>query len=388
MLGEVVLKRDMQRGRKGVKTKKNLNVEALRIIAMFLIVSCHGTLHIPWLLNVDKQMIYPAGWKAAGEYLIVQYGQVGVSLFFIISGYFLVTKKFSWLRIFSTWFQMICYTSLTLLVVFIIFRTMQIPTEISLLLQKPELTNTLFWTFFPFSYGSYWFITAYISLLLLIPYLNCLFDNLSEKYIKILILLLTIFGSWVLFFGRVNPWNNVVYAILGYLIGGWIRKYYPSSKYHISNITGCLLITLFTVSMLIFNYFAASGSHLSDMMGWKNQVKPGIQILPMIIAGIIFILFLRLDFHPLPNFLKSIIQYTASATFGVYLLHENMFIYRVFWPMLTSFFPNPQNRMQMPLEAISIFVIAFVILTVVSAFIDIFIIHPLKGKIIKKFENQ
>ena len=79
--------------------QRNLNIEVLRILAMFLIVACHATLHLPWLLHVDSNLDFLPGWKSALAYLVVQYGQVGVSIFFIISGYFLVRKTFTWQRI-------------------------------------------------------------------------------------------------------------------------------------------------------------------------------------------------------------------------------------------------------------------------------------------------
>lgn len=94
--------------------QRNLNIEVLRIIAMFLIVACHATLHLPWLLHVDSNLDFLPGWKSALAYAVVQYGQVGVSIFFIISGYFLVRKAFVWQRIFKTWFQMFCYSFLSL----------------------------------------------------------------------------------------------------------------------------------------------------------------------------------------------------------------------------------------------------------------------------------
>ena len=72
--------------------QRNLNIEVLRIIAMFLIVACHATLHLPWLLHVDSNLDFLPGWKSALAYAVVQYGQVGVSIFFIISGYFLYAR--------------------------------------------------------------------------------------------------------------------------------------------------------------------------------------------------------------------------------------------------------------------------------------------------------
>lgn len=160
--------------------QRNLNIEVLRILAMFLIVACHATLHLPWLLHVDSNLDFLPGWKSALAYLVVQYGQVGVSIFFIISGYFLVRKTFTWQRIFKTWFQMFCYSFISLIAVLIIARFTTLPNSIAPLLSGDDLWRTVLWSIVPFIYGSYWFITAYVCLLLLAPFINCLFKHLSR----------------------------------------------------------------------------------------------------------------------------------------------------------------------------------------------------------------
>lgn len=206
--------------------QRNLNIEVLRILAMFLIVACHATLHLPWLLHVDSNLDFLPGWKSALAYLVVQYGQVGVSIFFIISGYFLVRKTFTWQRIFKTWFQMFCYSFISLIAVLIIARFTTLPNSIAPLLSGDDLWRTVLWSIVPFIYGSYWFITAYVCLLLLAPFINCLFKHLSRRNMAALIIVLSFFSIWILLGGRTTPWNNVVYAVLGYIMGGWIRLYW------------------------------------------------------------------------------------------------------------------------------------------------------------------
>ena len=62
---------------------------------MLLIVACHFIIHFNWNTHhYDLMLIQEPGWTNALKFLIVQYGQVGVSIFFIISGYFLVDKTF------------------------------------------------------------------------------------------------------------------------------------------------------------------------------------------------------------------------------------------------------------------------------------------------------
>ncbi|WEV73874.1 acyltransferase [Bifidobacterium sp. ESL0798] len=362
---------------------RNLNVEVLRIVAMFLIVACHGILHIHWMLNVDQGFTFKPGWRYALSYLVVQYGQVGVTIFFIISGYFLVTKKFNWTRIFKTWFQMFCY-SLLILAVIALVAAFAKPGGIVPLFQGDNLVTTLVWNFFPFLYDSYWFITAYIAMLLLLPFLNCLFDNLQEKYINALIMLLALFSIWILFFGRVSPWDNVTYAILGYLIGGWIRNYSKNHPRMLQTKYLIVAILLSTAGMAAFNYISANGSHLVGLLGWQSQTKQGIQILPMIVAAAVFILVDRINMSGMPKILRNFVLKLAASTFGVYLLHENMFLYRLIWPAMTSLFPTPTSIVSTVLIFIAIIVIVYLAMSLIAFLLDTCIVHPLENVILRK----
>ena len=70
---------------------RNVSIELLRIVAMFLILTCHFVIQFDWDHH-QLRVVLPQepGWWSALRFVIVQYGQVGVSIFFIISGYFLV----------------------------------------------------------------------------------------------------------------------------------------------------------------------------------------------------------------------------------------------------------------------------------------------------------
>lgn len=362
---------------------RNLNVEVLRIIAMLFIVACHGILHISWLLNVDHGFIFRPGWKSAFAYLVVQYGQVGVSIFFIISGYFLTIKKFNWTRIFKTWFQMFCYC-MVLLISAALFAFLVKPQTGTYLFQGSNLITTLIWNFCPFFYGSYWFITAYIIMLLLLPFLNCIFDTIDEKHINSLIVILAVFSIWSLFFNRVGVWNNVAYAVLGYFIGGWIRKYSENHPHLLQTKYLLTSIVLSTVCMVVFNYLSAGGSSLVTFLGWQNQTKQGIQLLPMLIGSAAFLLINRIDMSSTPQLVQNTMFKLATSTFGVYLLHENMFLYRLIWPAMTRLFPTPHSIFSTILIFSLIIVVVYLSMSLLTLLLDTFIVHPLETIILNR----
>lgn len=100
---------------------RNVSIELLRIVAMFLILTCHFVIHFDWDHH-QLRVVLPQepGWWSALRFVIVQYGQVGVSIFFIISGYFLVEKSFKWNRLVKTWLQMFCYSVAFLIIVLLL----------------------------------------------------------------------------------------------------------------------------------------------------------------------------------------------------------------------------------------------------------------------------
>lgn len=82
------------------KPGKDLQVEVLRIVAMLMIVACHMIIHLNIRAHSFNMELLPApGLRSAFKFLVVQYGQVGVSIFFIISGYFLCRKTFRYRRV-------------------------------------------------------------------------------------------------------------------------------------------------------------------------------------------------------------------------------------------------------------------------------------------------
>lgn len=69
------------------KTKRNSKFEAMRLLSMLLIILSHYSLETNW--NVSGK----DAWKT----LFYQpFGQIGVDLFVMISGYFLSTKSKKW----------------------------------------------------------------------------------------------------------------------------------------------------------------------------------------------------------------------------------------------------------------------------------------------------
>ena len=369
------------------RSARNLNIELLRILAMLLVVYCHMIIHVDFT-NGTSRIVLPMfpGWKSAISFTIVQYGQVGVSIFFMISGYFLVKKQFSWRRIFSTWFQMFLYAALCLVIAIIAKQFRPLPFGTNELLSGSQTLDTVLWSLFPFLYNSYWFIDAYILMLLLSPFINTVYAHMSRKQILALIALLMFIGTWPLFFGRANHWNNVVYAVLGYIIGAYIQTYRDSLQ-AISNGALAICTVLCTALMLGFNHFVLSESYWAQRLTWTAQVHEGLQILPICIAFCLFVAACRLPQLRLPHRWSTFLLQVSAGTFGVYLLHENTFGFRFIWGVVASWLPNISGKISLILIFVITGLLTFAVLDAIAMLVDRMLAYPLRNLVIGKVQR-
>lgn len=360
---------------------RNVNIEILRIIAMLLVLACHGILHLNWLLDVDRDVKVTPGIGTAASYTVVQYGQVGVCIFFIISGYFLVKKSFSWKRIVIPWTQLLVYTILCFVI------TLLLPTSIknfsgisNLFSSQTAMFNTLMSVFTPILSSAYWFMTTYIAMIILAPYVNTLFDQLQESQILGLMAFFAFISILMLYGGRTYLWNNIMYACLCYIIGGWIRIYLPQHKqpkiWHL-----LATVSLSTLLMFLFNYASASNSTFTHVLHWNNYLHDGIWLGPIIIAACLFILAIKIPSIGSSSFVTRSILALSPATFGVYLLHENLFGYRLLWRAWEHFVQAPHSLNGKVTIFIMIIFITYLGLLLIAYLIDSFIARPISQKI-------
>lgn len=125
---------------KKIKIRES-NFELLRIIAMILIV-----LHHFYYNNITIDYVHITRNEMISQ-IISAGGKIGVNLFVLISGYFLINSKFNikkLIKLFGeTWFYSVAIALIAIL-------GLKIQIGIKELLQ----------VIFPITYNQYWFITA------------------------------------------------------------------------------------------------------------------------------------------------------------------------------------------------------------------------------------
>ena len=334
--------------------KRKSNIELLRIISMLMIVFHHFGVHggFEWKAsNITIQYLW--------YNLIVIGGKIGVDIFVLISGYFLITSQgeiFNLKKILKLWGQIIFY-SLGIVVIFVLIGNHNYNVKI------------LIKSVFPIIFSLWWFASTYFVLYIIHPFLNILLNMLSKKNYQTFLMLLIIMWSVIPtittseFQSNSLGWFLTLYAIAGYARLYGFNKIYTTKKYFIL----CLIFFALTYSSSLM--FVVLGARWSVFFNHATYFY-GMEKLPILLISLtLFMGFvtLKIDYHKWINTL-------ASATFGVYLIHDNNIVRPFLWIDVFQNFKY-QN---------SLFLIPYSILVVIFVYVVCTVIDLLRQRIFEK----
>ena len=333
---------------------RNTSIELLRIISMIMIMFHHFAYHgnFEWNFN---EVTLPHLWYD----FILMGGKVGVDIFVLISGYFLIEnteKLFQPKKLLKFWGQVVFYSIMTYLL------------SVMLRLNAFEIKQ-LIKVCLPITYPGWWFASTYFMLYLIHPFLNKLLHGLSKTEYQYLILMMVLCWSIIptattqLFESNSLLWFVTLYGIAGYvnLYGGNQKL---QSKHYFSLYFMVLIIT-YTVSTT----FLFLGTKKEE---WSTHAIDFFEIerLPILLMAItLFMGFvtLKMNYHKWINMI-------ASATFGVYLIHDSSYIRYYLW---TSIFKINQYQD-------STFLILYSILVVFILYVSCTMIDLIRKKMVEK----
>ena len=333
---------------------RNTSIELLRIISMIMIMFHHFAYHgnFEWNFN---EVTLPHLWYD----FILMGGKVGVDIFVLISGYFLIEnteKLFQPKKLLKFWGQVVFYSIMTYLL------------SVMLRLNAFEIKQ-LIKVCLPITYPGWWFASTYFMLYLIHPFLNKLLHGLSKTEYQYLILMMVLCWSIIptattqLFESNSLLWFVTLYGIAGYvnLYGGNQKL---QSKHYFSLYFMVLIIT-YTVSTT----FLFLGTKKEE---WSTHAIDFFEIerLPILLMAItLFMGFvtLKMNYHKWINMI-------ASATFGVYLIHDSSYIRYYLW---TNIFKINQYQD-------STFLILYSILVVFILYVSCTMIDLIRKNLVEK----
>lgn len=290
------------------KTERNLGIELLRIVSMFLII----VLHCLGIGGAGK--CAPEG-TAENSLLwlmtAVCYG--GANLYALTSGYVCIRATHRWERLVELWLQVFFY-SVGIFAVdhFIGGGSISWRQWISLLL--PVTTNR------------YWYFSAYFFLFAFLPFLNPLLDRLSRRQYRLLLLLLFVFfcfGGWLsdtlaTYAFSTSAGYSPVWLIALYCAGAYLRRFeIPLGKkgkwIAFAVFVGATLLTWGSMHLINFATDILLERHVIKRLMFYSYLSPTV-----VIASVsLFVFFSQVRIRRG----KTLLTTVSATTFGIYLIH-------------------------------------------------------------------
>ena len=276
--------------------KRESGLELLRIIAMLLIVVHH--VHLWGGISIATT------WGQKLSELCGAGGKLGVNIFILISAYFMVNKKFKLTRILNTVLQATFY-SLVIYALFTIFGDV-------------EFTFTGFiYALFAVFYNKWWFVTAYLMLMLLSPALNIVLHAVDKKTLGLCLLGMASFTILFPYVSKIltdeiieTPYfTDIFFFSELYFIGGYIKLYGLNLKKR--------WVALITFVVLCFGLLVTYTGRLG---GWREMGWQQGSLTNFVCAVGLLLIFKDFKFQ------SRVINTIASTTFGIYLIHENIYM--------------------------------------------------------------
>lgn len=281
-----------------IKKQRNSSIELLRIILMFVIVLCHSSSQMSSL-----------SMSGANKYFLqfTNLSNLMVDIFVLISGYFICKLAFSLKKVFLLLLQVAFYSVILYLV--------------SIALKENVFSvKNFFLSFFPTITRQYWFVSAYVILYLLSPFINLLLTNISQKQhlllIGTLIIIYSIVPTFTTFY---QDGMDVFILITLYTIGAYLRLY-PNTR--LMQRRTAWILTLISASLYFGSVLALNivGLKFKTFAQHPNYFLTKHCPFTITFAIGIFVLFVNWEIK------SKFINLLGSCMFGVYLIHNSGYI--------------------------------------------------------------
>ena len=283
-----------------VKNERNSNIEILRIIAIVMIIINHYFWH--GIQNGNLSFINTIFSNC------LKLGDIGVIIFILIFGYHYDKNKLRLNKVLNLLLEVLFYS---ISIYLILSLTKLVPFSIK------ELIKYIF----PICFNKYWFMTVYLIIYILSPYLYKFIESLKRK--EFLTFLITILITWSFIptiFGLFGI--NSMYAsaltdlFLIYFIGAYLKKYpdnifnknYSKMKGLIISLSLILIISVILLSLNKFTFI---------------KTEPYYFLIRKSPIAILFAVSLFTYFNSKKVYKNAKINKIASLSLGIYLIHDH-----------------------------------------------------------------
>lgn len=289
------------------------NIECLRCVAMLFIVLNHCILNIATNhLMLDKN---PINFCLVDFLYQVVYN--GVNVFVLISGYFLVKTSrttTNWEKVVKLWLIVFFYSVTIYIIIAWNYKSFNLTDFIHVLL--------------PIKYDAYWFITQYLGLYIMSPFLakwaRCMPKSDYEIMLVSFFIITSILQLSGLKGGFCLVWFLFLFMFAGYLqLWGKESDIIHRMNSHAGTVFSCISLMLFLIS------FPVNGNKLNIVGYWGFYNGP----LLFIASVSLFLFFLKMKEYRMIKVCSKLSPYML----GVYLIHEHPIGKVLLWDHLNKY---------------------------------------------------
>lgn len=269
-------------------------------------------------------------WSAFWSLFYLPLGDIGVYVFVMITGFYLGTRDISINRSIKKTLKVyaeVYFYSILFLVLAINW-------------QSPVKSNKIWQSLMPVTFNQYWFVSGYVILMLLIPFINRSIRSLTKKQFGyLLVIMSTICGIFPLVDNNIAS-ESVGLGILltAYLFGAFVSKFIHRNWWNF--LVGFVLFTINTVVIYIIMYY-----QIQLTRDRFTNIYTGI--FALLAAFGLFLIFINFKpgFHVLFN-------QVARHMFSVYLITQNVFVLKALWS--NFYFRELNNLVQVNINGLGV----------------------------------
>lgn len=322
------------------KNSRSSNLEILRIISIIMIIMHHYAIYSGFefenSITINRIVVN----------FFEMFGKLGVCLFIIISGYFYDKSKFKFKKLVRLLLQVFIYAIISL--------------AIGIITNSERISGiNILKSILPTTFGLYWFVSCYVLIYIFTPFFRKIVENISKKDFKILLTFMIIVWGIIGFVPKTKTFfSEIVWLIVIYLIGTYIKKYncniFKNNKTRIFVII--LFVAIMNIIMIFLEGMARTIPKFEEIKYYFNNLNSP---LVLILTVLIFNIFKNLNIKS-----SKLINKVASTTFGIYLIHENVFLRDIIWKQLiqgSTYINSPMLILNAIFGVISVFLCAMVI---------------------------
>ncbi len=297
-----------------MRDRRDSNLELLRLLAMLMIVANHfatksGLLQALPVKSLDGRLFF--------SQFLASLGKLGVDVFVLISAWFMVGKSFRSERLFRTWIPTFIVGVGVLVVL----------SLCGYAIKSDDWIRNLF----PLTRNAYWFVTAYLPFIALVPFVLDLcqrLPRLSHGYaagglLFVYSVMPTILSPFGVRTASLYGFSELLWFLVLAVLGSFLRRTVDLKKLPWWKPVGALVSAMVVIA--VYTYICDLKNALgfkADWALWRHENS----IFIVIVACSLLLLFAKFRMGSV-----CLVNVLSAGVFGVYLIHDHPVLTRILW---------------------------------------------------------